>query len=268
MIRKTLAATKAATFCIELPDQAREGMPTPRGTGFFVSRDGWFVTAGHVVMEGDQIRTDVQDAWLTKEMKVPTPGSGAWGSDFCQWPTLDFVDVDTDIALLKVDFDQNASKEWLKDKDGFPFIPASRRPLDEGEPVYSFGYPLPEAAFLKGKDVMVGLTKLAPRITSAIVSSCIESSRPVMTTDEPVVYVLDKALNYGNSGGPIVSTATGRAHAVCTRFQPVVVPQPHLRIGDQPVRVMVPSLYGIVASLGNPAILAALEQRGVQLAEG
>lgn len=39
MIRQTLDATRAATFCIELPNAAHYGMPVPIGTGFFVSPD-------------------------------------------------------------------------------------------------------------------------------------------------------------------------------------------------------------------------------------
>lgn len=59
-----------------------------------------------------------------------------------QAPRLDFVDDATDIALLKLDFDKNAEKEWLKGEQGFPWIAASARRLEEGEPVYSFGFPL------------------------------------------------------------------------------------------------------------------------------
>ncbi len=125
MIRKTLPATKAATFSVMLPNPSQMNMPTPTGTGFFVSKDGWFVTAAHVVKENGTgpVRSDVPGGWLQKEMKIPTAGSGssgAWGSEGCQWPEVDFVDEETDIALLKVDFDRNAAKEWLKNREGFP----------------------------------------------------------------------------------------------------------------------------------------------------
>jgi len=58
-------------------------------------------------------------------------------------------------------------------------------------------------------------------------------------------YVIDKALNYGNSGGPIVVQETGRVVALCSRFQPVKIPQG----GD--INVSIPSLYGVATSLKN-----------------
>jgi S1-C subfamily serine protease len=53
-ITRTLANSQAATFCIELPNSLQHGMPTPTGTGFFVSPDGYFVTAAHVITENNQ----------------------------------------------------------------------------------------------------------------------------------------------------------------------------------------------------------------------
>jgi serine protease Do len=83
------------------------------------------------------------------------------------------------------------------------------------------------------------------RTTSAIIASTLEHTKMIQTADDAQVYVLDKALNYGNSGGPIVATESGRAFAVCSRFQPVVVPQ----VGGG--TVWVPSLYGVVTSIAN-----------------
>ena len=34
-----------------LPDPTRQDIPTPVGTGFMVSKDGWFVTAAHLVAD-------------------------------------------------------------------------------------------------------------------------------------------------------------------------------------------------------------------------
>ena len=52
MIAKTAASTKKATFAVQVPNpttRARE-FPSPRGTGFFISNDGYFVTARHVLI--------------------------------------------------------------------------------------------------------------------------------------------------------------------------------------------------------------------------
>ena len=93
-------------------------------------------------------------------------------------------------------------------------------------------------------------------------------TRMVSTSNDPQVYVLDKALNYGNSGGPIVAVDTGNVHALCSRFQPMRVRQPNLRDKNgKELQVEIPSLYGVVSSLGNGRILAALQQRGVPLSD-
>lgn len=86
----------------------------------------------------------------------------------------------------------------------------------------------------------------------------------VMTANDPKAYVLDKALNYGNSGGPILSVATWHVHALCSRFQPVYVPQQHMqdKNGNFPF-IMIPSLYGIVSSLGNRQALDLFRSRNI-----
>jgi hypothetical protein len=85
---------------------------------------------------------------------------------------------------------------------------------------------------------------------------------------DPQVYVLDKALNYGNSGGPIIAADTGNVHALCSRFQPVVISQPHAKTADgKPLQIAIPSLYGVVSSLHNDEILSCLRGRGVALSD-
>lgn len=205
MIRGTLSATKAATFSIQLPDQNRNGMPVPVGTGFFVSSDGWFMTAAHVVLDSNgQPRSDVGQAWLMKETR---PGDRAGA--MCQGVELEVVSQRHDFALLKVDFDANSSKDWLRGESAFPSVRVSNRPLEEGEPVYSFGYPLSSAAIARGPSMNVGTVSLRPRVTSAIVSSTFEESRMMMTSQDERVYVLDKALNYGNRGGLLLPLRQG-----------------------------------------------------------
>ncbi len=259
-ITRTLVNTQAATFCIELPNKHQHGMPAPTGTGFFVSPDGWFVTAAHVITENNQsdgaIRQDIDQAWLQKETRL----SGGLPGAMCQFVSFGHVIPRLDFALLKVDFQQNSNKAWLSGQTSFPFIGISTRQLSEGESVYSFGYPLSNAFAQDHGHMIIGSASLCPRVTSAIVSSTINETRMVMTASDPKVYVLDKALNYGNSGGPIVSAETGRVHAFCSSFQPVFIPQTHLRDANQrPIQIMVPSLYGVVSSLGNPEIVAILQ---------
>jgi len=268
MIRRTLTATQLATFSIDLPNAAATGMPVPTGTGFFVSGDGWFVTAAHVVTKDNRPdappRDDIDKAWLMKEFRPGQPEAR-----MCQYPRLDLVEPDFDFALLKLDFARNADKEHLKGKSEFPHLIVSTRQLEEGEPVYAFGYPLSTfGLFPSNPNIVMGHVSHCPRTTSAIVAATMDVTRMVSTSNDPQVYVLDKALNYGNSGGPIVAVDTGNVHALCSRFQPMRVRQPNLRDKNgKELQVEIPSLYGVVSSLGNGRILAALQQRGVPLSD-
>lgn len=244
-------------------------MPSPIGTGFFVSPDGWFVTAAHVITENNApdgaVRSDLGAAWLMKEAR-PVGGSG-WTS-MCQAVSFGEVLPELDIALLKVDFDANAGKEWLKGRTGFPSITVSSRELAEGEGVYSFGYPLSGVSVSTDMHFTVGAFSFCPRVTSAIISSTIEATKMVMSDADPQVYVLDKALNYGNSGGPVVAIDTGHVHALCSRFQPVFVPQFHLKdaIGNAP-KISIPSLYGVVSRLSNRRMMALLQDLRVPMTD-
>ena len=187
----------------------------------------------------------------------------------CQFLSIEYVNEPLDFALMKVDWEKNANKDHLKGKSGFPHLKVSARTLDEGEPVYAFGYPLGTAKILHSSEQMtLGEVLHAPRVTSAIVASTFERSETVMTDADPQRYVLDKALNYGNSGGPIVSVDTGQVHAFCSRFQPVFIPQAHLKDqSGKPVQVVVPSLYGIAISLSQNPILRQLTNRGVPISD-
>lgn len=121
MIRNTLSHTQRATFSIDLPDPGMHGMPRSYGTGFFVSPDGWFLTAAHVVTEdgtpSGTPRTDIRSAFLMKEHR-----HGEDSEALCQFADIDHVLPDVDLAILKVDFAANANKEHLRGQTGFPYL--------------------------------------------------------------------------------------------------------------------------------------------------
>lgn len=236
MIRNTIEKTKKSTFLVRVPSPRPEhhGFPFPNGTGFFISANGYFITANHVlesVNNSGKLMLDqpelVEGGTLLKHIDIVK-----------RWPQ-------SDIALLKVDFVKNNSNPLLKDKTGFDYLDIDFEDCSDGTPVYSYGFPLPEVEIKGGKGLLIGLEFLCPRVTSAIISSHHDAIGPIRSEALPKWYVIDKALNYGNSGGPIICSETGRAIAVCARFQPVSIPQP------QNVRVSVPSLYSICSSLGN-----------------
>ena len=101
----------------------------------------------------------------------------------CQFMALEQVIARHDVALIKVDFQKNANKMWLENRNSFPYIQVSVRGLEMGEPVYSFGYPLSTSSANKvdGGGV-VGTTQLSPRVTSAIVASELEMDGSLMTS--------------------------------------------------------------------------------------
>jgi serine protease Do len=265
MIRKTLANTQAATFAVMLPTDS--GM-APTGTGFFISPDGWFVTAAHVVTKDNsphgERRSDIGDAWLKKERRS-MQGAGA----MCQWPQLHAIVPSLDFALLRVDFARNANKEFLSGKTAFSFLQVSTRVLEEGEPIYAFGYPLSGSTVLvHNEKIQAHTVELQPRTTSGIVSSTYNRSGLVMTNADPEVYIIDRALNFGNSGGPIIAEETGNVHAFCSTFQTMGMRQKqYTDAKGQPLSITVPSLYGTVISLHNPLILEELRKRGVPLTD-
>jgi len=262
VMQKFIELLKKATFSILFPHESIGGLPYPKGTGFFVSEDGWFITAAHVVTKPDGSLEDFNDVWLMKEQTFD--GSGG---EMCQGIDMVYINHQTDIAILKVDFEKNREKDWLRKLTGFPHLSISNRKLEDGEQVYSFGYPLSSFQMTHDTpDMVAGGFEFSPRLTSAIISSGIEKTTMLMSKDDLKTYVLDKALNYGNSGGPIISSETGNVYAYCSRFQPVEIPQHHLRdqLGN-PLKIMIPSLYGIVTRFDNKSTIEKMEELGINI---
>jgi serine protease Do len=232
MIKDTLKNTKEATFLVHI----EYGNMLIFGTGFFISDNGYFITANHVV---EQLNIDNVVDFLERPDEFPNVMvRGA--KVINKWPKFD-------LALLKAEFEENKQREYFKTRSDFPYLEIDYLDQEEGSPVYAFGYPLPKPDFneipIQDKgSIILGTLEVSPRVTSAIISSKIDYCGKKWTPSDPKYYVIDKALNYGNSGGPIIMSETGKAISVCVRFQPQ-------EMEDSGIKV--PSLYGITSSLQN-----------------
>jgi len=247
MIKNTLNNTKLSTFYVNTPSHIpqEEGFPRPSGTGFFISATGFCLTARHVLFQKDK-----QGKPILNDKGIPEliEGKSIWfqnenmmliqGVEIIKdWPQFDII-------LMKININALKQKEYFKEKETFDFLEIEFNIIPEGEKIYSFGYPLSEAKIQSNPGIMVGTTNISPRVTSAIISSYHKAIGSVRTPNDPKFYVIDKALNYGNSGGPIVVEENGKVISVCTQFQPVLIPQ-------QNGFIMTPSLYGVTSSLKN-----------------
>lgn len=156
----------------------------------------------------------------------------------------DFTSLD--ISLWKADFDAIKDSQFYKGKKGFNFLKVDYKVPPEGSNVYSFGYPLPDIKVSRKGSTMIGTHFFFPRTTSAIISAYHDVIGPIFKVEKfPNHYVIDKALNYGNSGGPIILEQNGKVISLCSRFQPVEIPQEKSEL----TRIMIPSLYGETTSL-------------------
>lgn len=90
------------------------------GTGMFVSSKGYFVTNAHVVMDFDEYR---------KIIGISDDIFGECGADGYKF-NAEFVyaNIENDLALLKIDLDEEVEPVMLSDKGTTP-----------GEPVYAIG---------------------------------------------------------------------------------------------------------------------------------
>lgn len=281
MIRKTLARTKAATFLVltSFQPNPRTDYRQPAGTGFFVSPDGYFITAHHVVAS-----VSAGEMVMLKQPLHDLPGLTFFDVALVEtWPK-------DDLALLK------ARPAELQSQNGsakFPYLQITYAGQEDGTPVYSFGYPLSDidrSTTIIGNSTGVGINQsvdlgisgmvdgrwaliqyhVPSRVTSAIIAARSERYAPTSAYTDSKVYVIDKALNYGNSGGPIVTAdRRGEVIAVCKSFQPTYlkVETPNgmeaMRVATQAgwKELLIPSLYGVTASLQN--IQVSLRSYGI-----
>lgn len=231
-----IANIKKATFILLLPDPNKQGMPVEIGTAFFISPDGYIITANHVIKD----KKENDEIILQQPVELGKPPVLVHNIELVEkWPKYD-------LALLKADFDKNKNKAFLNVKDSFDYIGIDFLQHYEGEEVYAYGFPLAKAPTVNNRgELIVAWQSFSPRLTSAIISSLYNYIGHIKTSRDTKYYTIDKSLHYGNSGGPIILKDSGKAIAVCIEFQPVNIPQADGSI------VTTQSQYSIASSLNN-----------------
>ena len=151
-----------ATVAIYVVDQASESVAA--GSGFIISEDGYIVTNAHVV-EGASDNTEIKVYVDGQEEAYP---AGIVGTD-----------IQTDIAVIKIESDEKFPTVTLGDSDT----------LQKGELAGAIGNPL---GTLQGT------------ITVGIISGI---ERPMNTKGYSMKLIqTDASVNEGNSGGPLINS--------------------------------------------------------------
>jgi serine protease Do len=134
--------------------QMPHDMPMAAGTGFIFDKDGYVATNNHVIADADQVTVTMHDG---REFTAEVIGS----------------DRDTDLAVLKIDADED-----------LPFVAfADSDTVRVGDPVIAIGNP-----FGLGSTVTAGIVSAEHRVIGA------GRFDDFMQIDAPI--------NRGNSGGP------------------------------------------------------------------
>ena len=250
------------TFCMMLPesiesiernvvqlasymvdDRTKVIQSFPEGSGFLVGKDGYVITAIHVLdsisAKLNGMTVNKKGAWVN--VAIPPGEDANHNIEFGNFIALDYDVVDRDethdIALLKLRTNP-FSKEFLKQSQPIGFTRTdvgtqvkfnTHRPKD-GTAIAISGYPLDQPALVTN---------------AGYVATAWSSYRTKNGSDEFHSYLGDIQVNPGNSGGPVYLIDDGSLIGICIAFKGAPVPQPNqgLILANSGLTVIIPSEY-------------------------
>ncbi len=230
MIREISAHTKECTFIIRVP--GKNGFPYPVGTCFFISRNGHFITANHLI-------DDVTD-FSKVRLNQPT-GEHVFNISLIEkWERYDIALLKADLNLNQLRF-KNAKNKFLKGRKEFPHLEIDFEEKSEGVQIYIYGYYLSK---LTGNN-FIKFENINPKVTSGIISSAKDDNITIQSINNLKTYTIDKSLFDIYSGSPAIMNNTGKVFGVCACFQPFSL-QNHKN-----EKTKLPTDFSFISSLTN-----------------
>jgi hypothetical protein len=212
------------------------------GTGFLVGRDGYFITAAHVMERYKPSSGQLSTAIHTRDGN----GSGIW---------FDVIETDSahDLALCKLKV-FNPSKVPLggSSRPAASYMPITSLTISAegakpGELIAMIGYPL--GSFVS-PIIQMGNIAATDAMLDAV---------PNFPAGRHDLLVVSVAGNHGDSGCPIISLETGEVLGMIIQY----VPAPLLSVTDGAGRKDVAQQSGLMVAVPAKWILEMLNRHGV-----
>jgi S1-C subfamily serine protease len=218
----------------ELSEELRKKVGSPFisvhiGTGFLLNKDGYAITAYHVITSGQQLIQDDKNYKAGKkriQIGLAQPLSENFRANF---NLVDFDVIDTDprhdLALLKLKqnpFSGQVHSGIVINGLEIPMVfdTATLNPTrpKDGEAIALSGYPLRNAILISNAGW------LATSWSYDTVEQQVPGARPGFTMpDIGDIYLADVTVNHGNSGGPVYLVSNASVIGMAVAFQPAPV---------------------------------------------